>query len=129
MKKKRDEKKKMKIYRKCKEIGCRATVLQPSKYCEKHEKNNSNHKYNRDRYKHDKEYIQFYKSTEWKKLRERVMRRDEYLCQQCKREDRITAGYICDHIIETKDDWSRRLDIDNVEFLCLECHNKKTFKK
>lgn len=42
-------------------------------------------------------------------------------------------GYICDHIIEINIDNINDPDItlnhDNLQYLCLACHNKKTFGK
>lgn len=29
------------------------------------------------------------------------------------------------HIVHIKDNWEKRLDLDNLETICLECHNKE----
>lgn len=81
-----------------------------------------------------KEYAKkFYKSRGWQGCRssfiaERV-RRDGAMCQRCKEK----PGYIVDHIEEISPDNINNPDItlnhDNLQYLCLECHNIKTFSK
>lgn len=62
----------------------------------------------------------FYNSTKWKKCRA------AYIAS-------VYGGYIVDHIIEITpeniDDANITLNHDNLQFLCLDCHNKKTFSK
>lgn len=81
-----------------------------------------------------KEYaISFYRSTAWKKCRKSFIgfRRsvDGGLCQHCM----ARSGYIVDHIVEINpsniNDTDIILNHDNLQYLCLECHNKKTFQK
>ncbi|MDO6448097.1 HNH endonuclease [Oceanobacillus profundus] len=38
----------------------------------------------------------------------------------------MTTAEEVDHIIPVKVDWSLRLDINNCQPLCHDCHNKKT---
>ncbi len=37
------------------------------------------------------ERIRFYKSKEWQTTRKRVLERDNYECQQCKRDGKLTT--------------------------------------
>ena len=75
----------------------------------------------------------FYKSTAWKKCRRSFIGSrksiDGGLCQHCM----SRRGYIVDHIKEISPDNINDVDItlshDNLQYLCLECHNTKTFKK
>lgn len=75
----------------------------------------------------------FYNSKQWKKCRQSFISYritvDGGMCQHCK--DKL--GYIVDHIEEiTPDninDPSITLNHDNFQYLCLECHNTKTFGK
>ena len=75
----------------------------------------------------------FYKSTAWKKCRKSFIgsRRsiDGGLCEHCKGR----SGYIVDHIVEiTPENINNSmvtLNHNNLQYLCLECHNKKTFQK
>lgn len=75
----------------------------------------------------------FYNSKAWKNVRyayivERI-NIDGGMCEHC--HERM--GYIVDHKIELTPDNINDTDIslnsDNFQYLCLECHNKKTFQK
>lgn len=70
-------------------------------------------------------YNDFYHSQEWRAVRRAVLERDHYLCQTCKRNGIIKTGNTVDHIVPVRVDWSKRLDIDNLETICTSCHNKK----
>ncbi|MGG3383070.1 HNH endonuclease [Heyndrickxia faecalis] len=81
----------------------------------------------------------FYDSAEWKQIRERVKARDNYECQECKRQGRVTVDtnqysenakrkkiqLVVDHIKELENYPELALDMDNLETLCVNCHNKK----
>lgn len=70
-------------------------------------------------------YTAFYNSTVWRKTREQVLIRDNYLCQRCLAQGVITSdSLIVHHKVELKRDWSKRLDMDNLEVVCFSCHNK-----
>ena len=73
----------------------------------------------------------FYKTKAWKACRASYIGHrvaiDGGLCEMCK--DKL--GYIVDHIIELNelnytDPWIA-LCHDNLQYLCLDCHNTKTF--
>nr|WP_282098271.1 HNH endonuclease signature motif containing protein [Staphylococcus aureus] len=49
---------------------------------------------------------------------------NDYICRLCGRQAQMV-----DHIIPTKVDWSKRLEKENLQPLCFECHNKKTKKE
>ena len=73
----------------------------------------------------NKEYTAFYNSTQWRKLRQQVLIRDNYLCQHCLAEGVVNdKDLIVHHKIELKRDWSKRLDMENLEVVCFSCHNK-----
>jgi len=67
----------------------------------------------------------------WRRKRERVFRRDLFMCQACKRNGKTTgidlhgprAGR-CDHIIPLEEGGTD--DADNLETLCKRCHDRKT---
>ena len=63
----------------------------------------------------------------WRQLRLLVLARDNYLCQQCKREGRITPGNQADHIIPKSQ--GGQDEIDNLQTLCTECHMDKTIRE
>ncbi len=48
-----------------------------------------------------------------------------HLCQVCYRQGRVTPARTVHHIVHIKDNWGKRLDLDNLETICLECHNKE----
>lgn len=60
----------------------------------------------------------------WRRIRERVLRRDNYLCQPCMRAGRVTPAGEVDHIVN-KDSGGTDND-DNLEGTCIPCHKKKT---
>ncbi|MDO5715749.1 MAG: HNH endonuclease signature motif containing protein [Tissierellia bacterium] len=75
----------------------------------------------------------FYKSKAWQRCRASFISYRESidggLCQHCQSK----RGYIVDHVVEITpsniNDVTITLNHDNLQFLCLPCHNKKTFKK
>lgn len=72
----------------------------------------------------DKQSARFYKSKEWKQTRQLVLSRDIYLCQSCLKQDRVVPADMVHHKIELKQDWNKRLDLNNLESMCNSCHNK-----
>lgn len=73
----------------------------------------------------------FYDSSAWKKTRKAFIDYrisiDGGMCQKCK----DALGYIVDHIEELTPDNINNptitLSFDNFQYLCLKCHNTKTF--
>lgn len=63
----------------------------------------------------------------WQKVRKQALERDNHLCVECLKHDRITPATDVDHIVpfEGLDD-PLRLDLDNLQSLCRSCHNIKT---
>lgn len=61
---------------------------------------------------------------EWQKFRLRILKRDCYLCQPCKREGRTTAAREVDHVIP-RSKGGQMVD-SNAEAICTECHEAKT---
>lgn len=77
--------------------------------------------YNRRRATNNRDYTDFYKTSQWLHTRKTVLLRDYGICVRCGLE-----GKIVDHIIPSEDDWNNRLDINNLETLCQRCHQLKT---
>ena len=65
----------------------------------------------------------FYDSTMWKRERLKALERDNYECQMCKRKGRYRRGRNVHHIKEVKDRPDLALTLDNLETLCIQCHN------
>ncbi|WP_144634152.1 HNH endonuclease [Priestia megaterium] len=85
-------------------------------------------------YKTKKQKIQFYKSREWQKLRVRVLKRDNCECQECKRNGSVYTEendpekhkrLDVDHIKDIYTHPELALDMDNLQTLCVKCHNRK----
>lgn len=81
-----------------------------------------------------KEYAKrFYKSKAWQRCRASFIANRETidggLCQHCQNK----RGFIVDHIEEINqiniNNPKITLNHNNLQYLCLECHNKKTFCK
>ena len=66
----------------------------------------------------------FYKSKRWKEKREKILRRDEYLCRECKRYGKATPATTVHHVIPIERDRSLKLNSNNLISLCEQCHNK-----
>ena len=66
-------------------------------------------------------------SSKWARLREAVMRRDGYLCQECKRNGRLKEAKEVDHIIPLHLDGTD--SPDNLESICSPCHAQKTARE
>lgn len=85
----------------------------------------SNRRYNKKR---DPKYGRFYNSKEWRMLSQKRLQDDNYRCVNC---GKIATEV--DHIkaIQTPEGWELRLDYNNTQSLCVDCHNDKheRFKK
>ena len=72
----------------------------------------------------------FYNSKEWIKCRESYIKKVHGLCEHCLKKNKYTPGYIVDHIEELTPNNINNPEItlnhDNLQYLCLECHNRKT---
>lgn len=66
----------------------------------------------------------FYRSKPWRRKREYILKRDKYLCQECKKYGRNTEANVVHHLIEIEDDSSLKLTNSNLQSVCKACHNK-----
>ncbi|PTK63367.1 endonuclease [Staphylococcus haemolyticus] len=99
-----------------------------SEYQQQRERNRQRNakRYNTNTRYNDK-YMEFYHSKEWRNKRKQVLLRDKYLCQSCLRKGYVNPvkkgqRFYVHHIVELKDDWEKRLDMNNLETVCAECH-------
>ncbi|WP_099157279.1 HNH endonuclease [Virgibacillus ndiopensis] len=111
-----------KAKRPCAEVGC--NNLTRNAYCETHYKSKQELNSDYNKYKRDPKTDGFYKTVAWRKARALAMERDNHLCQRCKRHKILRPAQMVHHKIEVKEDWSKRLDLDNLESLCHFCHNQ-----
>lgn len=71
----------------------------------------------------------FYKSKDWKSIRQIIIARDMSICQMC--ETLILSKMVVHHIdeitIDNYQDKNITLNAENLETLCFSCHNKIHF--
>ena len=77
-----------------------------------------------------KEYAKdFYKSAAWKRARQTVIKRANGLCERCRAAGRFVPGVIVHHkdyiTPENIHNPGVTLNLDNLEYLCEDCHNKE----
>ena len=62
----------------------------------------------------------------WRRKRDRILKRDHYLCQPCKRLGKVKQGNQVDHIIPLAKDGTD--DDKNLQTICGPCHEAKTLR-
>ena len=66
--------------------------------------------------------ITFYDSKKWERCRARILRRDHYQCQVCKRYGKMVEATEVHHIEHLEDAPERAFDSSNLISLCHRCH-------
>jgi|SRR5699024_9662790 len=90
-------------------------------YCKEHQKEQQK-KFNRNYdKKRDPKITAFYKSRQWERFRRTVLAEYHYLCQY---KDCNNTANIVHHIVEVKEDWSKRFERSNCIPVCHSCHEK-----
>ena len=121
----------------CKKLGCINLTDNKNGYCDEHQKDYYQKMNERDRrYRARVGYRRrartdidkFYSSKQWQDLRAYVLARDNYLCQDCLKEHKITAARDVHHIEFLLNNWDKRLEDNNLIALCRECHRKRHSK-
>jgi 5-methylcytosine-specific restriction enzyme A len=109
----------------CNQPGCGALILEGSK-CEKHKKESAK---GYDLYRGSRQSRGY--DTTWDKIRLQVLKRDDYLCQHCLKNDgRMVPAEHVDHIVRfTSNADPLRTDLTNLQSLCRPCHSRKTVKE
>ena len=99
----------------CRFAGCTELHRNRHGYCELHKSYAKawNRRINRTLYPRN-----------WTTIRQRVLERDNFLCQECKKNHRFVTGSEVDHIIPLCKNGSHALS--NLQTLCKSCHRKKT---
>ena len=117
----------MPVKKQCNHAGCKVLVDYRQRYCEKHKP--ATKQTEADRYENRKriggKYFKFYHSREWKKASQ-LYKLNNPCCEDCLDEGVIRKADVTDHVIELRDDWSKRLDETNYRSRCHYHHNLKT---
>ena len=70
----------------------------------------------------------FYKSARWHSLRESIMRRDGYMCRECRRFGKCTEGTNVHHILPREQFPQYQYDPRNLITLCNRCHDAMHYR-
>ena len=115
---------------------CNTLIPYGKQYCDKHQaehdeymagrKRIANIKYDKTvRQERDRKYYLFYHSKEWEQLKLYIGRKYKGLCLYSYLIDnRIVQADAIHHIVEIKDNWDLRLDLDNLIPLSNKVHNQ-----
>ena len=60
----------------------------------------------------------------WQRIRSMVLKRDGYMCRECRRYGKRVPAEHVHHVAHAEDDPTRIYDLDNLISLCAKCHNK-----
>lgn len=66
--------------------------------------------------------MNLYKTKRWQRKRERILKRDEYLCQECKRYGKTKQAEMVHHIYPLEERPDLGLMSWNLISLCYKCH-------
>lgn len=78
----------------------------------------------------EEEILKFYKSSQWRHVRQVVLNRDNYIDQLAlTEENKIISGNTVHHILPLRYYWDLRLDFDNLETTSKISHNKEHKEK
>ncbi len=67
----------------------------------------------------------FYTKDKWRRKREVILRRDGYICQECKRYGKRVSATVVHHIKPLELYPELAYKSENLVSLCEACHNKK----
>lgn len=67
----------------------------------------------------------WYKTARWQRLRWKVLARDLFTCQKCRKTETNTALLVADHIKPHKGDPILFWDEANIQCLCKRCHDSE----
>lgn len=72
----------------------------------------------------DARSARFYKSKSWRMLRDKKLSDAGYLCEVCREKGITKIAEDVHHKEPIKENWEKRLDYDNLQAVCVSCHNK-----
>ena len=116
----------MALFSICKWPGCGKKIAYGERYCEAH-KAKAEAKPRRRRDERSSASSRGY-TYRWREYSKRFLKAHP-LCEQCKREGRLTPAECVDHIIPAAVRSDLFWDSDNHQALCWACHSKKTARE
>jgi len=109
----------------CNHMGCHTLINYSEIYCEDHKTESAQRHKTYDLFRRNKKSADFYHSDEWIKTREVVLNKFSHIdIYAYYAEHKIIAANIVHHIDELNDDWSKRLNIENMIPVSDGSHNK-----
>lgn len=102
--------------RPCTQPGCKQYAVTDGR-CDNHKR--EAWASNKGKTRHERGY-----GHQWDKIRKSILRRDSYLCQPCKRNNRVTKADQVDHIRPKSQGGGD--NADNLQSICYICHKLKT---
>ena len=106
----------------CRHPGCKA-VATTGKHCDAHQAD-ADHRKKFERWRGSPASRGY--GRDWQKVRQEVLERDHYTCQDCLRHGRVVLATEVHHEVRVASDPSRRLDKTNLRSLCKPCHSAIT---
>lgn len=104
----------------CGNKQCPLPAIEGYRFCSEHLKEN---RQGRDAAK-EPERLRVYSSQRWQAIRRVVLGRDP-LCVLCLQEGIVRASEVVDHI-QSMQDGGAQFDLENLQGLCVICHNRKS---
>ena len=106
----------------CARGGCHKVVEGEPRYCKEHDQYESGNFRGTHR---DSKTRSFYNSKAWRSLTKAFLSENPF-CIECKKKKRLELSKHSDHIKSIKTHWDLRLEWNNLQALCIKCHNTKT---
>lgn len=108
------------ILKRCNKPGCVEYIPrnQTPPYCTAHQRQR-NREYDKTREPH---IVAFYRSAKWRKLRSMILAASNNMCVPCLERGELTHADTVHHLIEVREDWSKRLERSNCIAVCRACH-------
>jgi len=109
------------IPRPCRKPGCSGLTTDKSGYCDKCKPTESGWAKTQQQKGNSTQRGYGYA---WQKKRKLILKRDNYLCQPCKRNGHLTQASEVDHILQKADGGTD--SANNLQSICNPCHKSKT---
>ena len=110
----------------CNYPNCKKIIAYKERYCEEHkaikDKKRTEYFKQYDRDRREEKETKFYNTNEWNRVRKVALARDYGLCQRCMNKGITRLADMVHHIEPLKENWDKRLNIDNLQSLCDSCH-------